>query len=167
MPIDANIALGVRPPAQVEGPMDQYAKTMQLKNMLQGGKLQDLQMRSEEQNLEIGAENLKGQKTRNQLELKKIADEEAAGEIIKKYLIKTDEDGTYSFDHDAVEGAMARAGLNPLSYREKRLDIEKKTDDAINAHLNTNMVKSKKLIPVLPTTRADTAIGINNCESVC
>ena len=145
MPIDASIALGVRPPGQVEGPLDTYAKTIQLKDMMNQGRLRNLQERESEQNLEAGVEALKGQRTRNQLDMKKIADEEAAGEIIKKYLVKTDEDGTYSFDHDAVEGAMARAGLNPLSYREKRLDIEKKTDDAIKAHLDTKWATSVKL----------------------
>lgn len=143
--MNTNIALGVRPPSQQAGPLDMYEGAVKLKDMLDVGKLREKQLTQADQEIEQNAENIQGLKITRQINEKKLSDDAAASEIIKKYLVKTTEDGDWEYDHDAVEGAMVRAGLNPMDYHKMRLDIEKASDEAILANLKTSAERSKKL----------------------
>lgn len=138
MPIDPSIALGVKPPQSQSGPLDVYKESMGLRDLMQRGRINDI-------NEQSATEGLATQKLDRRQREKKAADEEAQTQIIKTHLLRQNPDGTYDYDHDAVEGAMVRAGLNPMQYHEQRLKIQESTDKAITEHLKLNSEKAKKL----------------------
>lgn len=73
MALDPSIALGVKP-LQIPDPMESYGKALQLKNLM-------VQQQAHAQQIELGAEQLKGAQQENQVRQQGITDDAAARKL--------------------------------------------------------------------------------------
>lgn len=137
--LDPGIAMGVRPPAPTQGPMDGLGQVMQMKNVMQQGRLN-------EQSLELGRRQLVGEQRKSDEEDRKLKADQALRDAMQQST-SIGEDGEFAIDHDRVAAAVTRAGFpeKALEYTKMKMDLEKSSFEHVTAELGMASAKYKRL----------------------
>lgn len=143
--IDPSIALQVRPP-QINDPLETLGRAMSLKSMVNQQALQQLQRQTEQQNLTLGAEQIKGVQQANKLKQREIEGQQLLSDLLQKNTKWDDEEGL-STDHKAVNQGLIGAGRSDIAanYAKQQKEIETASWDAIAKHMEVEQKRHERL----------------------
>lgn len=142
---DPGISLGVKTP-EVDNPLETYGKLLNLKNLMNQGKLQSL-------SLERGAADLQTTVLENQQKEREVKGNQALTQAIQANTRMTppnpaaNEPGGMTVDHDAVEAMLTRAGFpdKALAYNKDRTTIENSMLEHAEKQLSVQAEQAKQM----------------------
>lgn len=146
--IDPNIALAYKSP-QMPDPLDTQTKLLQIKDLMTSGELRKQQLREGSQREDVNAENLKGLRMQNQEAAdRKTADDALTAAIQQNH--KVGDDGTLTFDDDAIAASVTRAGFpeKATDYMKRRVEIKKLNYETAIQGLNQQSQKTQRLAQI-------------------